>query len=122
MLNTYQVRHRNFLENGIELAHCKLNSSLRSLSALPVKLLRKSASVCGFFLLSYPQKWEEAFGTLSDLYAEGKLKSFVDQGQNWENGNLTGIDSIPDAVEYMYSRKSIGKVFVDLFPSDTANL
>lgn len=97
-------------------------TSARSLSALPIKLLMKSASVCGFFLLSYPRKWNDAFAVLSNLHSEGKLKSFVDQGDNRADGKLEGIDSIPDAVDYMYSRKSIGKVFVDLFPSDKAKL
>lgn len=82
----------------------------------------KSASVSGFFLLSYPQKWGEAFKSLSELYADGKLRSYVDQGVNRDGGNLEGIDGIPDAIDYMYSRKSIGKVFVDLCPGQGSKL
>nr|XP_039256230.1 prostaglandin reductase-3-like [Styela clava] len=98
------------------------STSGRAAAALPIKLLMKSASVNGFFLMHYPQKWKSTFDELVEIHSKGEAKSFVDNGMNRTEGKLEGIESIPDAVDYMYSRKSIGKVFVDMFPDLTAKL
>ena len=79
----------------------------KSLSLLPAKLLRKSASVGGFFLFHYADQFPVHFLRLARLYAEGKLTSKVDL-------SYRGLESIPDAVEYLHSGKSLGKVVVDL--------
>ena len=47
---------------------------------IPVKLLTKSASITGFFLMHYPQYWIEAFAGLTQLIKENKLISKIDNG------------------------------------------
>lgn len=44
------------------------------------------------------------------LFADGKLKSFVDKGSK----KFHGLDSVSDAVEYMLTGKAIGKVVVKI--------
>ena len=41
-----------------------------------------------------------------DLHAEGKLQAWVDPKP------FTGLSAVPDAIEYMLSGQSIGKVVV----------
>lgn len=78
----------------------------------------KSASVCGFFLLNHPKAWKAAFDELLNLHQQNKLKVFVDQGDHKTGDKkFEKLEGIADAVDYMYSRKSIGKVFVDLDPT-----
>ena len=79
----------------------------KALSVLPAKLLKSSASVGGFFLFHYTDQFPVHFLRLARSYAEGKLVSKVDL-------SYRGLDSIPDAVEYLHSGKSLGKVVVEL--------
>jgi len=79
----------------------------KSLALLPAKLLKKSASVGGFFLFHYADQFPVYFLRLARLYAEGKLTSKVDL-------SFRGLDSIPDAVDYLHSGKNLGKVVVEL--------
>jgi len=79
----------------------------KSLSLLPAKLLRKSASVGGFFLFHYVDHFSVHFLRLARLYAEGKLTSKVDL-------SFRGLDSIPDAVDFLHSGRNLGKVIVEL--------
>ena len=51
---------------------------------------------------------------LSELLEQGKIKSRVDLGQAVTPGGFRSIDSITEAVDYLYSRKSVGKIVVDL--------
>jgi len=88
--------------------------SARSAAALPVKLLTKSAAVRGFFLFHYVSQWRTAMTELSELLQQGKIKSRVDLGQAVTPGGFRSIDSITEAVDYLYSRKSVGKIVVDL--------
>jgi len=80
-------------------------------SVLPVKLLTKSASMCGFFLMHYPQMMPSAFKNLAQLMQEGKLNSKVDFGPS---DDIKGLENIADGVDYLYSKKSIGKIVVRL--------
>jgi len=79
----------------------------KSLALLPAKLLRKSASVGGFFLFHYAHQFPAHFSNLARLYADGKLTSQVDL-------TFRGLESIPDAVDYLHSGKNLGKVVVAL--------
>ena len=80
-------------------------------SVLPVKLLTKSASMCGFFLMHYPQMMPSAFKNLAQLMQEGKLNSKVDFGPA---DGIKGLENIADGVDYLYSKQSIGKIVVRL--------
>uniref|UniRef100_H2Z8U8 15-oxoprostaglandin 13-reductase n=1 Tax=Ciona savignyi TaxID=51511 RepID=H2Z8U8_CIOSA len=92
-----------------------------SASALPVKMLMKSSSVSGFFLFHYADQWRATFHELCGLYKDKKLSCTVADGSSERIGGFKGIDSIPDAVDFLYSRKSIGKIFVELNPQNTGN-
>ena len=56
---------------------------------------------------------------LFQLHSENKLKCLVDGGINSEKGPFVGLESIYDAVDYLYSKKSEGKIVVEL--PDTVN-
>lgn len=70
------------------------------------QLLFRNASISGFFLPFYPQFFGSHLQRLLGLYAEGKLKANVDATE------FRGVDAIPDAVDYLQSGKSAGKVLV----------
>ncbi|XP_075069320.1 prostaglandin reductase 3 [Mixophyes fleayi] len=82
--------------------------------ALPAVLLRKSASVHGFFLNHYLSEYKEAIMALVKLYQSGKLVCEVDNGELSPEGKFTGLESVFHAVDYMYTGKNIGKIVVEL--------
>lgn len=86
----------------------------RVVATLPARLLPKSASVRGFFLNNFAQDWAPYIMKQVGLYQEGKLKSFIDKGENSPNGPFVGLEKVTDAVEHLYSQKSIGKIVVEL--------
>ena len=86
----------------------------RAAAALPVKLLMKSAKVGGFFLFHYAPEWKKSFKEMSELYENGEIKCTVDYGKTYKPNGFQGIDDIPSAVEYLYTKKSIGKIVVCL--------
>ncbi|KAK1322065.1 hypothetical protein QJS10_CPA03g01689 [Acorus calamus] len=45
-----------------------------SYTGLCEKILAKSQTVAGFFLVQYSHLWKEHMGTLFDLFSSGKLK------------------------------------------------
>ncbi|KAJ3676992.1 hypothetical protein LUZ60_002716 [Juncus effusus] len=75
------------------------------------KLLAKSQTVAGFFLVQHAHLFQEHLDKLFDLYAAGKLKIAVDPTK------FLGLSSVPDAVEYLHSGKSLGKVVVCIDPA-----
>jgi len=58
---------------------------------------------------------------LTDLYTCGELKSSIDLGQSSSGGVFRGLESIYDAVDYLYSGRSAGKVVVDLWEERTTS-
>ncbi|KAL6067452.1 Prostaglandin reductase 3 [Balamuthia mandrillaris] len=83
----------------------------KSRTPLAAKLLAKSASVRGFFLNHYWDKYPQHLQQLARLVSEGKLISHVDASRPF-----VGIESVADAVDYMYSGKNVGKVVVAMHP------
>jgi len=79
----------------------------KALATLPAKLLRRSASVSGFFLFHYADLFRSHFDRLSNLYQSGQLVSKIDM-------NHEGLETIPDAVEFLHSGQGLGKVIVQL--------
>ncbi|XP_045174748.2 prostaglandin reductase-3-like [Mercenaria mercenaria] len=90
----------------------------RTLATLPARLLPKSASVRGFFLFNFAKDSAPYVMKQIQYYNEGKLKSFVDLGEKASAGPFIGLEKIVDAVEHLYSKKSIGKIVVDLNSKD----
>ncbi|ERM97141.1 hypothetical protein AMTR_s00126p00098640 [Amborella trichopoda] len=74
------------------------------------KILAKSQTIAGFFLVQYAHLWQEHLDRLYDLFSAGKLKVVVDPKQ------FVGLNSVADAVEYLHSGKSLGKVVVCIDP------
>lgn len=85
-------------------------------NTLPVKLLQRSASMRGFFLLHYMADYREALGNMMQMFAEGKLVCEVDLGDLAPEGRFTGLESVFRAVDYMYSGRNLGKVVVEVAP------
>jgi len=75
---------------------------------LAAELLPKSASVCGFFLNHFSSHSERHFAHLTKLIQEGQLKTIVD------GKKFVGLEQVGDAIEYLYSGNSVGKIVVEL--------
>eukprot|EP00262_Sarcandra_glabra_P003563 TRINITY_DN14304_c0_g1_i1.p1 TRINITY_DN14304_c0_g1~~TRINITY_DN14304_c0_g1_i1.p1 ORF type:complete len:495 (+),score=90.93 TRINITY_DN14304_c0_g1_i1:140-1624(+) len=75
------------------------------------KILAKSQTVAGFFLVQYSHLWQQHLDRLYDLFSLGKLKVAVDPKK------FLGLNSVADAVEYLHSGKSVGKVVVCIDPT-----
>ena len=71
----------------------------------------KSACVNGFFLMNHKEHYPAHMMGLVSLLNEGKLHVLTDRG---EGGRFVGLDSVYDAVDYLYSGKSKGKVIVEI--------
>lgn len=69
-------------------------------------LLSKSASLRSMFLLHFIRQVPEEAAKLIDLYQAGKLKVQVDPTL------FQGVEQVVNAVEYLHSGKSAGKVVV----------
>ncbi|RCJ25622.1 alcohol dehydrogenase [Nostoc minutum NIES-26] len=72
------------------------------------QLFWKAASVRGFLMPHYKEHMAQARDRLIHLFYSGKLKVAIDPTQ------FNGVESIPDAVEYLLSGKNCGKVVVRL--------
>ncbi|XP_024067944.1 prostaglandin reductase 3 [Terrapene carolina triunguis] len=81
---------------------------------LPAKLLKKSASIQGFFLNHYLSEYKMAMEHLLTMYESGELVCEVDLGDMSPEGKFTGLESVFRAVDYMYMGKNIGKIVVEL--------
>lgn len=81
---------------------------------LPAKLLKKSASVRGFFLNHYLSEYKAAMDHLLKMCAGGDLVCEVDLGERSAEGRFTGLQSVFRAVDYMYMGKNTGKIVVEL--------
>ncbi|KAF9675918.1 hypothetical protein SADUNF_Sadunf09G0083700 [Salix dunnii] len=75
------------------------------------KILAKSQTVAGFFLLQHTHLWAEHLDRLYNMFASGKLKVELDQKR------FDGVHSVADAVEYLHSGKSVGKVVICIDPT-----
>lgn len=94
----------------------------RTLATIPVRLLNKSASIKGFFLNHFAKDWQSYVSKMADMIEKKEIQSFVDMGENSPQGPFVGMDKIIDAVEYLYSQKSIGKIVVELNKPETSKL
>ncbi|KAL6494725.1 hypothetical protein OROGR_031525 [Orobanche gracilis] len=88
----------------------------RNYTGLCEKILAKSQTVAGFFLVHYAHLWQEHLDKLVDLYSRGKLKVALDPKP------FLGIHSVTDAVDYLHSGKSVGKVIVCIDPTFSPHL
>ncbi|XP_048882900.1 prostaglandin reductase-3-like [Brienomyrus brachyistius] len=91
-------------------------------TALPVKLLKKSASMHGFFLPHYLSDYGEALASMLSMHARGKLVCEVDRGDAAPGGRFVGLESVFRAVDHMYNKGNLGKVVVALGPEAESKL
>lgn len=89
---------------------------------LPAKLLRKSASVRGFFLNHYLSQHAAAVADLLRMCARGELTCAVDLGGLSAGGSFVGLPAVFRAVDDMYTGRNTGKVVVELPPSANSKL
>lgn len=80
----------------------------RQYPGIAEKLLWKSATLQGFFLLHYARDWGRHLAKLAALVAAGKLRVQMDPRR------FVGLESVADAVEHLQSGRSVGKVFVQV--------
>ncbi|XP_072171706.1 prostaglandin reductase-3-like [Diadema setosum] len=85
-------------------------------------VLSKSASIRGFLLFHYVNLYSRSLTKLSKLLMTGDLKVGYDLGKHDDKGPFKGLEGIYDAVDYLYSKKSEGKIVVEVNPEDTAKL
>ncbi|KAM4689777.1 prostaglandin reductase 3 [Discoglossus pictus] len=97
--------------SGYQTSHG--NSPIKA-SILPTILLKKSASIHGFFLTEYLSDYKEALISLMKMYQNGELVCEVDYGELSPEGKFIGLESVFRAVDYMYMGKNIGKIVVEL--------
>ncbi|KAM7125356.1 prostaglandin reductase 3 [Molossus nigricans] len=81
---------------------------------LPAKLLKKSASIQGFFLNHYLSEYRASMDHLVKMYTSGDLVCQVDLGHLSAEGRFTGLESVFRAVDYMYMGRNTGKIVVEL--------
>eukprot|EP00887_Chlorella_sp_A99_P002267 scaffold10.g2267.t1 len=92
-------------------------------TGLPEKLLWKSAAVVGFFLNHYTHLWKRHLQKLAALVEAGKLKACLRacpaaarprrRGRvalDPRSTGFVGLESVPDAVDWLQSGRSVGKV------------
>ncbi|KAF5194381.1 Prostaglandin reductase-3 [Thalictrum thalictroides] len=75
------------------------------------KILAKSQTVVGFFLVQYSHLWQQHLDSLFQHFSSKKLQVNLDPKK------FLGLGSVADAVEYLHSGKSAGKVVVCIDPS-----
>ncbi|KAL9417892.1 hypothetical protein AB3S75_040815 [Citrus x aurantiifolia] len=80
------------------------------------KILAKSQTVAGFFLVQHSHLWQQHLNKLFQLFSAGKLKVSLDPRR------FVGLDAVADAVEYLHSGKSVGKVVVCIDPTFTQQM
>eukprot|EP00794_Sanderia_malayensis_P015839 gene15839-17435_t len=78
------------------------------------KLLLKSASVRGFFLMNHAKDYKHYFQRLVQMTENGDISPHVELIPNGVQGGSAGLERVFDGVDYLYSRNSKGKIVVDL--------
>ncbi|XP_034285231.1 prostaglandin reductase 3 isoform X1 [Pantherophis guttatus] len=81
---------------------------------LPAKLLKKSASIRGFFLNHYFSDYQMAMKHLVEMCEKREIVCEVDFGDLSLENKFTGLESVFHAIDYMYMGKNIGKIVVEL--------
>lgn len=71
-------------------------------------LLFKSASIRAFLFSDFPELIPSMMQKLTELMMAGKLQVVSDETV------FQGVESVPDAVDFMYDGKNIGKIVVDI--------
>ena len=98
IISNFSFCHKVFY-NHLLMMHQNASANGKELMKISFQLLRKSASVRGFFLSNYADDWAPYVMKQIKLFNEGKLKSFVDLGEKTSGGRFNSLEKIVDAVE-----------------------
>lgn len=82
-------------------------------ATLMTKMLLKSGTISGFFLMNHKEHYAAHMGKLVSMLENGELSVLLDQ-QDGEGKKFSGLESVFNAVDYLYSKKSKGKVIVEI--------
>jgi NADPH-dependent curcumin reductase CurA len=83
------------------------------------KLLWKGAALQGFFLVQHTKLWRRHLEKLIREVGAGRLQVALDES----SAGFVGLEKVPDAIEWLQSGKSFGKVYVQIDPKvDTVRL
>lgn len=85
-----------------------------TIPSLNKRLLLKSQSLNGFFLLNYKDVFPKYMSELLSMIHNGKIKAKIALDDGTEDGKFFGLDKIYLAEEYLHSGKNIGKVVVQI--------
>ncbi|RUS87603.1 hypothetical protein EGW08_004648 [Elysia chlorotica] len=75
-------------------------------------LIQKSADLKSLNMVYYKTEIPKYIKETITMYGSGKLKIKTDIGQGCDKGPFKGLEKVYDAMDYMLSKKSIGKVVV----------
>jgi len=78
---------------------------------IAMKLLRKSITISGFFLMDFSHLFSRHLRLLGSLVERGRLVSAVDKSPA---ANFQGLEQVPEAIDFLFSGKNKGKVVVSL--------
>ena len=81
----------------------------------PGQLILKGQSINGFCFFKHGEKFHDYLKKLIELVESKELTVITDSGENSVKGTFKGIEKVADAVEHLFTGKSIGKVIVPLF-------
>lgn len=82
-------------------------------ATLMTKLLLKSGTISGFFLMNHKEHYSTHMGKLVSMLENNELEVLLDQHDS-KGKQFIGLESVFDAVDHLYSKKSKGKVIVEI--------
>ena len=112
-VNSLAVKGRLIIIGSVSTYKGTSDTLAPSVPVSVTRLLAKSASIRGFFLPHYIHQYPSHFAKMVAMVTDGRLKCAVDNGTN-TSSPFVGLESVTDAVDYLYSGNSCGKVFVQL--------
>lgn len=86
---------------------------------ITMKLLRKSVTVSGFFLMDFAELFSRHLRILARLVRNGRLIAAVDKSPE---ASFEGLQQVPEAIDFLFSGKNKGKVVVRLVGDDGSPL
>ncbi|GFN99761.1 Zinc-binding alcohol dehydrogenase domain-containing protein 2-like [Plakobranchus ocellatus] len=101
---------------GTTSAHSKNDGtkSAKPTVDVPSQLLLKSADMNTLNMVYYKSEIPKYIQQTISLYQSKKLKLATDNGEKEEYGPFRGLEKVYDAMDYMFSKKSIGKVVISM--------
>ena len=117
-LSSLAVKGRMIVIGYIETYHSPSGLSRSNRNAtLITKLLMKSTSVCGFYLMNHASDFKHYIPKLVNMLDSGALQVHIEQADD-KGKKFSGLESVYDAIDYLYSRNSKGKIILEIENND----